>query len=106
MHVYVGAYVRTYLSGRKKKHRALLATCERVITPGGCVLVFFTHNRPHLAQRDMEFFKMASEMKWESEKALTERLPVRVSTIRPGVSYSRWDSSHLNLNRYRYPFVN
>jgi len=99
--MWVRTYVRTYLSGRKKRHRALLATCERVVTPGGCVLVFFTHNRPHLAQRDMEFFKMASEMKWESEKVLTERLPVRVSAIRPGVSYSRRYSSHLNRHRYR-----
>ena len=62
----------------EKKHRALLTTCERAIAPGGCVLVFYTHHRPHLAHRDMEFFEMASEMRWECEKVLTERFPVRV----------------------------
>jgi predicted nicotinamide N-methyase len=61
-----------------KKHRALLTTCERSIVPGGCVLVFYTHHRPHLAQRDMEFFEMARESRWECEKILTERFPVRV----------------------------
>ena len=62
----------------RKKHRALLTTCERAIAPGGCVLVFYTHHRPHLAHRDMEFFGMAGEMRWKCEKVLTERFPVRV----------------------------
>jgi nicotinamide N-methyltransferase len=39
------------------------------------MLVFFTHHRPHLAHRDMEFFEMAGEMRWECEKVLTERFP-------------------------------
>jgi hypothetical protein len=43
------------------------------------VLVFYTHHRPHLAHRDMEFFEMAGEMGWGCEKVLTERFPVRVS---------------------------
>ena len=71
--------------GTKKKHRALLTTCERTIAPGGCVLVFYTHHRPHLAHRDMEFFKMAGEMRWECEKVLTERFPVRVPVVRAGI---------------------
>jgi nicotinamide N-methyltransferase len=50
------------------------------------VLVFYTHHRPHLAQRDIEFFKIAGEMGWECEKVLTERFPVRVSVFRSGVS--------------------
>ena len=62
----------------EKKHRALLTTCERTIAPSGCVLVFYTHHRPRLAHRDMVFFEMASEMRWECEKVLTERFPVRV----------------------------
>jgi len=57
------------------QHRALLTTCERTIAPGGCMLVFYTHHRPHLAHRDMEFFEMAGEMRWECEKVLTERFP-------------------------------
>jgi len=57
------------------QHRALLSTCERTIAPGGCVLVFYTHHRPHLAHRDMEFFKIAGGMRWECEKVLTERFP-------------------------------
>ncbi|KAH9996385.1 hypothetical protein BJV74DRAFT_827878 [Russula compacta] len=57
------------------QHRALLTTCERAIAPGGCVLVFYTHHRPHLAQRDMDFFDMARKSGWECEKVLTERFP-------------------------------
>ena len=41
------------------------------------MLVFYTHHRPHLAQRDMEFFDMAQERGWKCEKVLTERFPVR-----------------------------
>ncbi|KAH9953713.1 putative methyltransferase-domain-containing protein, partial [Russula dissimulans] len=61
------------------QHRALLTTCERALAPGGggggCVLVFYTHHRPHLAHRDMAFFEMAREMGWECEEVLTERFP-------------------------------
>jgi len=57
------------------QHRALLATCEHATAPGGCVLVFYTHHLPHLAQRDMEFFEVAREMGWKCEKVLTERFP-------------------------------
>ena len=59
------------------KHGALLTTCERAIARGGCVLVFFTHHRPHLAQSDMEFFDMARDSGWGCESVLTERFPVR-----------------------------
>jgi len=69
----------------RKKHRALLTTCERTTAPGGCVLVFYTHHLPHLAHRDMEFFKMAGEMRWECEKVLTERFPVGVWVVRAGI---------------------
>jgi EEF1A N-terminal glycine/lysine methyltransferase len=64
-----------------KKHRALLTTCERTIVPGGCVLVFYTHHRPHLAPRDMDFFKIAAETSWKCEEVFTERFPVRVSRV-------------------------
>ncbi|KAJ1026926.1 hypothetical protein NDA16_002219 [Ustilago loliicola] len=60
-------------------HLALLETCEACIadattddmegqmtTP--CVLVFFTHHRPHLAYKDMQFFDMAEVKGWKFEK--------------------------------------
>ncbi|CBQ73443.1 conserved hypothetical protein [Sporisorium reilianum SRZ2] len=61
-------------------HPALLETCEACIadaepsaemdgamsTP--CVLVFFTHHRPHLAYKDMQFFDMAEVKGWRFEK--------------------------------------
>ncbi|KAJ1044227.1 hypothetical protein NDA10_006705 [Ustilago hordei] len=60
-------------------HPALLETCEACIadatmdemegqmtTP--CVLVFFTHHRPHLAYKDMQFFDLAEVKGWKSEK--------------------------------------
>jgi len=64
-----------------EKHRALLTTCELAIAPGGCVLVFYTHHRPHFAKRDMEFFDMARECGWTCEKVLTERFPVRFTRL-------------------------
>jgi nicotinamide N-methyltransferase len=81
--IYVGGWVWLPFLGLLgyEKHRALLATCEHATAPGGCVLVFYTHHRPHLAHRDMEFFEVAREMGWKCEKLLTERFPVRVSVI-------------------------
>ena len=78
---------------QRKKHRALLNTCERAIAPhraddgcgigiGGCVLVFYTHHRPHLAQRDMTFFEMARDTGWTCEKVVTEWFPVRLTRRR------------------------
>lgn len=45
------------------------------------MLVFYTHHRPHLAQRDMAFFDMARDTGWECEKVLTKRFPVRFSAV-------------------------
>jgi hypothetical protein len=93
------------LFGRTKKHRALLTTCERTIAPGGCVLVFYTHHRPHLAHRDMEFFEIAGEMGWECEKVLTERFPVRVCLwlfVRVFFRNSLNKFLILNCHRHRY----
>ncbi|KAN0065834.1 Protein N-terminal and lysine N-methyltransferase efm7 [Thecaphora frezii] len=61
-------------------HPALLDTCERCLadplsadeadkdlrTP--CVLVFFTHHRPHLANKDMGFFDLAEAKGWKVQK--------------------------------------
>jgi nicotinamide N-methyltransferase len=55
------------------EHRTLLWACEHTLAPRGCVLVFYTHHRPHLAERDMGFFDVARETGWTCEKVLTER---------------------------------
>ena len=61
------------------QHRALLWTCEHAVARGGCVLVFFTHHKPHLAERDLAFFEVARETGWACEKVLTERFTVGVA---------------------------
>lgn len=65
------------------KHDALLQTAELALkpatttsTPQPSVLAFFSHHRPHLADRDMEFFTKAKERGWHCEKILTEKFPV------------------------------
>ncbi|KAI9457210.1 nicotinamide N-methyltransferase [Lactarius psammicola] len=55
------------------QHHAILWTCERTVAPGGCVLVFYTHHTPRLAERDLAFFEMARETGWVCDKVLTER---------------------------------
>jgi nicotinamide N-methyltransferase len=42
------------------QHHAMLKTCRELLTPvTGRVYVFYTHHRPHLAHRDLEFFEIA-----------------------------------------------
>ncbi|KAF8059837.1 hypothetical protein FPV67DRAFT_1564496 [Lyophyllum atratum] len=65
------------------QHDALLATCELALAriPSGSlvssfspsVLVFYSHHRPHLAHRDMEFFQKAEERGWQCEEVLTRK---------------------------------
>ncbi|KAF8262016.1 putative methyltransferase-domain-containing protein [Lactarius quietus] len=55
------------------EHRGLLWTCEHAVAPRGCVLVFFTHHKPHLADRDLVFLDIARETGWTCDKVLTER---------------------------------
>jgi len=65
------------------QHDALLKTCELVIsaktsqtsTLDPCVLVFYTHHRPHLAHRDMEFFTKAKERGWTCTEMFTKTFP-------------------------------
>ncbi|KAI0088418.1 putative methyltransferase-domain-containing protein [Irpex rosettiformis] len=64
------------------QHDALLTTAELALkpststsTPQPSVLVFYSHHRPHLAHRDMEFFSKAQERGWACEKILTEQFP-------------------------------
>ncbi|GAC97631.1 hypothetical protein PHSY_005217 [Pseudozyma hubeiensis SY62] len=60
-------------------HPALLETCDLCLADADgeqaegdmttpCVLVFFTHHRPHLAYKDMQFFDMAEVKGWKFEK--------------------------------------
>ncbi|KAJ7155523.1 nicotinamide N-methyltransferase [Mycena crocata] len=55
------------------QHNALLTTCTQTLAQGGAVLVFYTHHRPHLAHRDMEFFSKARDRGWTCEEVLTRR---------------------------------
>ncbi|EJD51861.1 nicotinamide N-methyltransferase [Auricularia subglabra TFB-10046 SS5] len=66
------------------QHDALLKTCEASLgqrspesdaeTP--CLLVFYTHHRPHLAHRDLGFFEKARHRGWDCEEIVTERFGV------------------------------
>ncbi|KAG8885326.1 nicotinamide n-methyltransferase, partial [Tulasnella sp. 331] len=64
------------------QHTALLKTCDQVLskTPSStasmspCLLVFYTHHRPRLAERDMDFFRLAKDLGWACEEVVTERL--------------------------------
>ncbi|KIJ53206.1 hypothetical protein M422DRAFT_25671 [Sphaerobolus stellatus SS14] len=63
------------------QHEALLITAELCLASSSsdqssgtpCVLVLYTHHRPHLADRDMEFFSKARERGWTCEEIVTER---------------------------------
>ncbi|CAG8705829.1 458_t:CDS:2, partial [Scutellospora calospora] len=52
------------------QHSALLKTCEECLEiENGQVFVFFTHHRPSLAYKDMEFFEKANGL-FKVEKIL------------------------------------
>ncbi|KAI0777521.1 putative methyltransferase-domain-containing protein [Trametes elegans] len=72
------------------QHDAMLKTCDLVLSkaksaevignedgnssqPAPCLLVFYTHHRPHLADRDMAFFSKARERGWHCEEILTRK---------------------------------
>ncbi|KAJ8090195.1 Protein N-terminal and lysine N-methyltransferase efm7 [Marasmius tenuissimus] len=68
------------------QHDALLKTCEESLTPtrqsgemgeakDPCVLVFYTHHRPHLAHRDMGFFEKAKDRGWSCVKIVEKTYP-------------------------------
>ncbi|KAF9220594.1 hypothetical protein BS17DRAFT_848375 [Gyrodon lividus] len=71
------------------QHDALLRSCELCLTPiiaqspkevplsapPPCVLVFYTHHRPHLAHRDLEFLTKARSRGWNCEKVYTKKFP-------------------------------
>ncbi|KAI0067392.1 hypothetical protein BV25DRAFT_1819716 [Artomyces pyxidatus] len=66
------------------QHDALLKTCESTLLSDTsprqslhepCLLVFYSHHRPHMAKRDLEFFQKAAERGWTCTEILTERFP-------------------------------
>lgn len=57
-------------------HPALLATCDACLAPGGRVLVFFSHHRPHMAEKDVHFFTLARARGYHSYKIRDWRLEV------------------------------
>jgi len=63
------------------QHDALLDTCDAALEKGfkgsflPCLLVFYTHHRPHLAHRDMEFFEKAKQRGWKGGEVFTKRYP-------------------------------
>ncbi|KAI8986773.1 putative methyltransferase-domain-containing protein [Trametes punicea] len=73
------------------QHDAMLKTCDLALSkrrstemndkdegeaqPAPCLLVFYTHHRPHLADRDMDFFVKARARGWQCERILTRRYP-------------------------------
>jgi EEF1A N-terminal glycine/lysine methyltransferase len=56
-------------------HPALLQTCKDCLSdrPGAQILVFFTHHRPHLADKDNAFFTLASEQGFLIQKIMEDR---------------------------------
>jgi nicotinamide N-methyltransferase len=39
--------------------------------------MFYTHHKPHFAERDLAIFEVARETGWVCDKVLTERFAVR-----------------------------
>lgn len=78
-----GLIILSDLVFNHSQHDALLRTCELTLddrdtgseTEKAAVLVFYTHHRPHLASRDMEFFEKATVSGWKCVKIVTERYP-------------------------------
>jgi len=66
------------------QHDALLKTCDMCLASRSqsdsssvepCVLVFYSHHRPHLADRDLDFFRKAQTAGWACEEIVTQRYP-------------------------------
>ena len=72
------------------KHEALLRTCDETLTQtaSACVLVFYTHHRPWLAEKDLEFFEKARNTGWECEQVVEIYTGVSATITSP---FSRHD---------------
>ncbi|KAG2067284.1 hypothetical protein BDR04DRAFT_1129677 [Suillus decipiens] len=64
------------------QHDALLKSCDMCLTSRSasddasttpCVLVFYSHHRPRLADRDLEFFSKAQAAGWVCEEIITHK---------------------------------
>lgn len=74
-----GVIILSDLIFNHSEHDALLNTCEQAISiddPEACVLVFYSHHRPRVAHRDMEFFEKARGRGWQTDEIVTETFPV------------------------------
>lgn len=62
------------------QHSALLDSCKAALSKSqdACVLVFFTHHRPHLADADMGFFQLAKQRGWNCDEILEKTFPVSI----------------------------
>jgi hypothetical protein len=106
------------------QHDALLKTCENALTTlspsesaqaaeqlAPSVLVFYTHHRPHLAHRDLEFFTKARQRGWACEEIVEDKFPVRLQvSVWAYFAFSYYPSFDRFLNRgyrrilYLFPF--
>lgn len=59
----------------------MLKSCRDGMSTGGTVLVFYTHHRPHLSCRDMQFFEKAKEQGWTCVEILTRHFDVRFPSL-------------------------
>ncbi|KAH9939183.1 nicotinamide N-methyltransferase [Amylocystis lapponica] len=77
------------------QHDALLKTCKHILSMKRTssqsaesrpnteqndvlkpsLLVFYSHHRPHLAHRDMEFLEKAKAQGWQCDKVVTQKFP-------------------------------
>lgn len=57
------------------EHENLLKTCVNCSTENTKLFVSFSHHRPRVLQKDMNFFKLAEES-FTFEKVLEEKYPV------------------------------
>lgn len=62
-------------------HPALVDTLDRCMRDDGRALVFFSHHRPHLSERDLGFFALAAQRGYVSEKMHECVLTVRFSQM-------------------------
>ena len=77
-------------------HPALIDTLDRCLHPQGQALVFFSHHRPHMAERDLAFFTLASQRGYICEKLDEWLLTVRTGcTSKPSSSPSYPFSQHM-----------
>ncbi|KAI0674126.1 putative methyltransferase-domain-containing protein [Trametes maxima] len=76
-----GLIILSDLIFNHSQHDAMLRSCDLALSksdglqPAPCLLVFYTHHRPHLADRDMYFFTKARERGWYCEEVLTKKYP-------------------------------